>query len=119
MIENKALGERIRARRKELKLTQTQLAELTGYSDKTAISKIEGSHTDLNQTKIMIFADALQTSPQYLMGWTEDPKIKTKADFMEDELMNIRLLINFGKLTKTQQTAVFNMIESMAKEGET
>lgn len=70
------IGERIRIRRKELKLTQSQLAEITGYKDKTAISRIESGENDLNQSKIIMFATALNTSPSYLMGWVDDPSPK-------------------------------------------
>lgn len=70
------VGERIRIRRKELRLTQSQLAEMTGYSDKTAISRIESGENDLTQSKIVMFADALNTTPSYLMGWVEEPTPK-------------------------------------------
>lgn len=70
------LGDRIRLRRKELRLTQTQLAELTGYSDKTAISRIESGENDLTRSKVIIFAQALRTTPSYLMGWVEEPSPK-------------------------------------------
>lgn len=61
-MANNDMGKRIAERRKELHLSQTQLAEMTGYSDKTAISKIENGQSNLTQTKIVIFADALQTT---------------------------------------------------------
>lgn len=66
------LGERIKARRKELKLSQTELANRTGYADKSAISKIESGAIDLGQSGIVTFARALETSVAYLMGWTEE-----------------------------------------------
>lgn len=69
----KTAGEMIRQRRLELHMSQEELAKKTGYSDKTAISKIESSKRDLSQTKIMTFAKALRTSPLYLLGYTEDP----------------------------------------------
>ena len=72
-MKKELVGERIRKRRKELGLTQTELAIKTGYSDKSAISKIENRGDDLNQSKIAKFAEALDTTPSYLMGWTEDP----------------------------------------------
>jgi len=43
---DKTIGSRIRERRTALKMTQTQLAELTGYTDKTAISKIENGRNE-------------------------------------------------------------------------
>lgn len=65
------IGDRIRSRREELKLSQNALAELIGYADKSAISKIENGINELNQSKIAMFADALQTTTSYLMGWTD------------------------------------------------
>ena len=62
----------IRKRREELGLTQSQLADLAGYADKTMISKIEKGAVDLAQSKIVLIANALQTTPRVLMGW-EDP----------------------------------------------
>ena len=79
MTENK-LGKRIKERRQSLRLTQSQLAERTGYKDKTAISRIESGENDLTQSKIMAFADALQTTPSYLMGWVEEPRPKTAKE---------------------------------------
>lgn len=83
MSENK-LGKRIKERRQYLRLTQTQLAQRTGYKDKTAISKIENGENDLNQSKIAIFANALQTTPSYLMGWVEEPRPKMTKPTIQD-----------------------------------
>ncbi len=58
----------IKARREELGLSQSELAELTGYTSKTSISKIESGRIDLPQSKIAIFANALRTTPGALMG---------------------------------------------------
>ena len=68
-----SVGNQIRKRRKQLKITQDELAKLTGYGDKTAISKIELGQRDLTQSKIVLFANALQTTPAYLLGLTEEP----------------------------------------------
>lgn len=65
------LYENIKKRRKELRLTQTDLASRLGYADKSAIAKIEKGIVDLPQSKIKAFADALRTTPAYLMGWDE------------------------------------------------
>lgn len=61
----------IKKRREELRMTQTALAEKTGYADKTMISKIEKGLIDLPQSKIILFASALQTTPRELMGWDD------------------------------------------------
>lgn len=71
---NKILYERIRERRKALGLSQAQLASLVGYKGKSMISRIEAGHVDLSESKIMLFAKALKTNPEFLMGWTSDPE---------------------------------------------
>ena len=63
----------IRNRRKELGLTQTELAEKLGYADKSMIAKIEAGSIDINQSKIIAFAEALQTTPSRLFGWDTTP----------------------------------------------
>lgn len=42
-----------------------------GYKSSTTITKIEKEINDVTQTTIKKFADALFTTPSYLMGWTE------------------------------------------------
>lgn len=63
----KQMGARIKEKRKEAHLSQAKLAELTGYSDKTAISKIELGKIDLPQSKLMLIANVLNTTPSYLL----------------------------------------------------
>lgn len=67
------LYERIKSLRKQRGLTQAQLAERVGYSGKSMISYIEQGKVDLTESKIVEFANALQTTPSYLMGWIDDP----------------------------------------------
>lgn len=67
------LYDRIKARREELGISQGELAEMLGYRDRSTIAKIENGTNDLTQSKINAFADKLDTTPQYLMGWTNDP----------------------------------------------
>lgn len=62
------LYENIRKFRKEKKMSQEKLAELTGYSDRSSIAKIEKGEVDLPQSKIFLFARALGVTPSELMG---------------------------------------------------
>lgn len=66
------LSKNIKSRRLELSMTQKELADKTGYKTKGAISKIEQGERDLSQSQIAIFAKALKTTPQYLMGWQDE-----------------------------------------------
>lgn len=63
------LYKNIKRRREELGLSQSELAQKTGYTSKTSISKIEAGKIDLPQSKIEAFAAALDTTPSALMGW--------------------------------------------------
>lgn len=70
------LYDRIKSRRTELGLTVEELAHKMGYKDKSSISKIENGKADIPQSKIAAFADALETTPAYLMGWEERPELR-------------------------------------------
>lgn len=53
-------------------LSQDELASLTGYTHRSSIGKIENGQVDLPQSKIALFANALNTTPQELMGLGEE-----------------------------------------------
>ena len=63
------LYENIKRLRKQLKMSQGDLAKKTGYTDRSSIAKIENGEVDLSQSRILAFADALHVTPQYLMGY--------------------------------------------------
>lgn len=69
------IGQRIKQRREQLGLTQDELAHKVGYASRSSINKIELSR-DLPLRKVSKMASALDTSPSYLMGWTDDPNMK-------------------------------------------
>lgn len=71
------LGNRIRIRRLQLQLTQEQLAFELGYKSKSSINKIENGENDLPQHKIKSFANALNTTTAYLIGWVSSPDDRT------------------------------------------
>lgn len=77
--------ENIKKRRLELNMTQEQLAEKMGYSDKTMISKIEKGQIDISYSKIIAFAEVLKVEPEDLMGWT-DQDFAIKPDYYIQEL---------------------------------
>ena len=57
-------------------LSQQELAEKVGYKTASAVNKIELGLRDLNQTKIVRFANALNTTTEYLMSGESDKKAK-------------------------------------------
>lgn len=74
MTNNQLTAQRIKARREALKMTQDELATRLGYSDKTAISKVERGVNGLSSKRIRQFATALNTSVAFLTGETDDPE---------------------------------------------
>ena len=80
------IGDRIKARRDELGMSQEELAHKIGYKSKTSINKIELGIQELRQSKIKQIADTLQTTPAYIMGWKEteeDQQLKKCRDLIE------------------------------------
>ncbi|MCD8241660.1 MAG: helix-turn-helix domain-containing protein [Lachnospiraceae bacterium] len=65
------LYQNIKRLREELGLSQEALAKLTGYTDRSSITKIEKGQVDLQQSKIELFAKALGTTPSDLVGWDD------------------------------------------------
>ncbi len=61
-------GDRIRDRRIELGLSQDQLAQLMGYAYRSSINRIEKDKAHLRDEDIPKIAEALKTTPQYIMG---------------------------------------------------
>lgn len=74
------IGERIKARRNELKLSQRELSDKMGYSNHSTIGKIENGKVDIPQSRIVQFAEVLGVSVAYLMGWDKQIQIEIKED---------------------------------------
>ncbi len=75
-IDMKRIGQRIKARREELGMTQEELSFKIGYKSKSSLNKIELGIQGLRQSKIKAVADALHTTPSYIMLWTDVPDQK-------------------------------------------
>ncbi len=100
------LYERIKDRRKELRMSQETLANKMGYSDKSMISKIERGKIDLSESKINQFAEALQTSQFYLLGWTDDPdEVQDEAEWKKD-IHSLEILSAYWMADKKIRKAV-------------
>ena len=79
-------GERIRARRLQLGMTQEELGEKVGVK-KAAINKYEtGLVVNLKRSIIAKLAEALQLDPAALMGYDKAEEPFTRTHVSEDEL---------------------------------
>ncbi len=69
------IGDKILERRTALNMSQDELAQKVGYKDRSSIAKIESGERDIRQKKLIEFAKALDTTPQWLMGYEEKTNI--------------------------------------------
>ena len=104
--------ERIRKLRIDAGMSQDDLARAMGYKDRSMITKIESGKVDISQKKIIAFARVLNTTPGYLMGWTDD--------YPDDPLnekplsSDARILAQgFDKLPRDQQERALAMFRVM------
>ncbi len=96
------IGKRIREKRESLGITQEELAVKLGYRNKSTIAKIENGTNDIVQSKVVEFANALNTSTSYLMGWKEESQTQSQPQINQSEqtlLYKYRLLDDKGKHT--------------------
>jgi len=110
------LYENIRARRIELHMTQQELAMKLGYKSTSTIAKIEAGRSDIPQSKIVAFANALDTTAGKLMGWTA--KEKGTADVPDTAILDVQeaaLLAEFHKLNEDGKLKVFEYIGDLAE----
>ena len=80
------IGENIRTRRRELRLSQQQLADLLDYKNKSTIAKIEKGYTELTFNKIESIANVLNTTVEYLLTGIRPNSANRNMVFTMDEL---------------------------------
>lgn len=125
------LYKNIKKYRNKLGMTQTDLAKKMGYADKSMIAKIEKGAVDLPQSKIIAFADALNTTPSELMGWDDSPLgdynenieyLKDKPELLElykEIVANDQLVLLFDKARKLSPQdleQILKIIDTFNKE---
>ena len=70
-----ALYKNIKKIRTELKMSQAELANKTGYTDRSSIAKIENGLVDLPFSKILQFSSIFHISPLKLIGETQEKEL--------------------------------------------
>ena len=123
------VGERIAARRKELNMTQEELAKRLGYKSKSSINKIELKWANVPLSKLEKVAAALDCDPGYLMGWEEekepqspdlvnnDPELTEILESCRDN-PRLRMLFSITKdATREDVEAAIKIIEALKERG--
>lgn len=83
IISNDKIGRRIRELRIKRGMTQEELARAVGYNSptsKSTINKIESGHSDIAQSKIRLYADALGVSVSDLLDLDDDQAEEQSPD---------------------------------------
>lgn len=102
----KDFGKRIADRRKQLGMSQDDLAKKLGYKSRSTINKIELGKNDIPQRKILEFSATLDMPVSELMAWEQESK--SYDDTIEEELITL-----FRQLTATNQEQAIWMIKGL------
>ena len=109
------IGDNILQKRKELGMTQEELAKRLGYKSKSTINKIEMGINDVPQSKIVKFAEVLCTTPAHLMGWKEENKKINSPDAIELTEGEMILLELFRQIPEDAQKMYLEVLRASLK----
>lgn len=70
--KNLIFSEKVRARRLELGLKQSDLAKMLSWKQ-SQVSGLEGGRFVDDAERVIAIAKALETTPNYLFGFTDEP----------------------------------------------
>lgn len=108
------IGTRIKYRRKELKMSADKLAEILGKDRSTIYRYEKGDIENLPLDILEPIAQALGTTPAYLMGWEDDKKENTPEDIKLSEGEKV-LIDLFRKLPDEAQKMYLEVLRNSLK----
>lgn len=119
------IGERIKQRRLDLAMSQDDLARKMGYKTRNAIYQFE-QKDNMKLSLVEKFAEALETTPSYLMGWDEETEAnynsiirgitygeRLKKYTPEEIIRALDFLDAFENLTPDRQLAIEALLKSV------
>lgn len=114
------MSKKIYALRKEQNKTLEDIAKIVGVGKSTVRKWETGAIANMRRDKIAKLADALNTTPAYLMGWEE--KVYTKNDAITDIILRLRsdgnflaVVQNINSLTPEQLSAAETFLSAFSK----
>ena len=112
------IGNNISRIRKEMGLTQEELAKMMGYKSKSTINKIELGINDIPQSKIVQFASVLGTTPAELMGWEAEEMNNSPAEpkLTEGEQMWLELYHRLSSETRDLLIETIGSFDSLSED---
>lgn len=116
------IADRIKSTRLSKEMSQSDLAKSAGYSDKSAISKLENSGDDITMKQIKRVASSLGVTSAYLMGWEDGVSEAEFDDYFEktEETSRLKAYLDaFAKLSPRSQEEVLNYIDYQRSKDDT
>ena len=108
------IGDRIKARRVQLGLSQEELAAKLGYKSRSTINKIELGVNDITQSKVSAIAKALDTTSAYLMGWDDEQPSSVSAEGLSaDQIKAIEKIKNMSPEELARKMAALEAVLDM------
>lgn len=100
-----SVGDNIKKRRYELRMSQQELATALGYKTRSTIAKIESGENDVSQRKLQRFAAVLDTTVEALVSGysTNLPPITAEGGSNEARQKNIAVILAGGKSGRNRQ----------------
>ena len=105
---NQAVLDRIAARRKELLISQRQLADMLGYSTRTYVSRVELGSLPLSVERLPKWAEALKTTTDYLLYGNAEARNSS------DEVLDM-LISNYDQMTEDERKMLFDFSNMLLK----
>lgn len=122
------IGEKIKLLREEAKLSQGELAEKANTTKQNIYKYEKGIITNIPSDRIELIANALSTTPAYLMGWNDedssDALVNDDEELTEylEELKTrpeLRMIFSLTKnATKKDVEKATKIIEALLSEGD-
>lgn len=104
-------AQRINALRKEKGMTLEELGNRVGVGKSTVRKWETGDIANMKRDKIAKIAEALDTTPAYLLGW-EKPSSTSQGS------LDAELIYKFSRLTEAQKKAVMGFLDAFLNDSE-
>lgn len=109
---------KIRNLRKSMDMTLEEVANIVGVGKSTVRKWEKGMIKNMRRDKIVLLAKALQTTPSYLLGWTQEEtssKNNTIANIVKDlrtDDMFLSIVEKIYNMDNTQRSTINQMLSA-------
>ncbi len=111
-----SIGDNIRKRRFELKMSQQELADAMGYKTRSTIAKIESGENDVSHKKLQKFAEVLDTTTSALISeynLSQPSQAATYSNVSTNK--NVAIILAGGKSGRNNQNVPSQFINVNGK----